>query len=174
MSDTLISHNCLYICKVKVDKTRLIDKVCNTLNTLLKYLICLLQRIRNTCSLITDLKELVVRDNNKCIHILLKSLYTFDRVSHTRLALKTKWLCDNSDCEDAKVTCHLCNDRGSACSCSTTHTTCYEYHVGVLDDVYDLFSILLYSAGTDLRLCTSTKTLGKFLTYLDLCCSSAE
>ena len=42
MSKTFISHNCTNVSKVKVDKTRLIDKVCNTLYTLLQHLVCLL------------------------------------------------------------------------------------------------------------------------------------
>ena len=55
MSDTLVTHYCLDICKVKVDQTRLVDQVCDTLYTLLQYLICLLQSFWDTCTLIADL-----------------------------------------------------------------------------------------------------------------------
>ena len=174
MGNTFISHNCLDICKVEVDKTWLVDQVCYTLNTLLKNLICLLECIRNTCSLITYLEELVIRDNDKCINVLLKSCNSLLGISHTWLALKTKWLCNYTNSKDSEISCHLCYNRSGTCTGSTTHTTCDKHHVGILDYINDFFSILLHCTGTNLRLCSGTKTLCKLLTYLDLCCCSAK
>ena len=70
MCDTLIPHYCLNICKVQIDQTRLIDQVCNTLYTLLQYLVCLLQGFRDRCILTADLKQLVIRDHDQCIYIV--------------------------------------------------------------------------------------------------------
>ena len=55
MCDTLICHNCLDICEIQIDQTRDIDQVCNSLNSLLKNLICLLKSIRHGCPSVNDL-----------------------------------------------------------------------------------------------------------------------
>ena len=51
--DTLVLHDCLYICKVQIDQRREIDQVCDTLNCLLQHLICLLQCL--DCRPVNDL-----------------------------------------------------------------------------------------------------------------------
>ena len=49
VSDSLVCHNSLYVCKVKVDQCRQVDQVCNTLYCLLKNLISFLQSLRHGC-----------------------------------------------------------------------------------------------------------------------------
>ena len=48
MSNSFICHNCLYIGKVKVYKSRLNNKVGNTLNALAKNIICYIKRIEKS------------------------------------------------------------------------------------------------------------------------------
>ena len=55
VSDALVLHNSLYIGKVKIDQSRHIDQVSDTLNTLLKNLICLLKCILHGSSAVNDL-----------------------------------------------------------------------------------------------------------------------
>ena len=71
MSDTLIDHNSLDISKVKIDQTRNIDKVSNTLNCLLKDFICFLKSIRHSGTAVYDLKKTVIWDNDQSIYSLL-------------------------------------------------------------------------------------------------------
>ena len=71
MSDTLIDHNSLDISKVKIDQTRNIDQVGNTLNCLLKNFICFLKSIRHSCAAVYDLKKTVIWDNDQSIYSLL-------------------------------------------------------------------------------------------------------
>ena len=71
MGDSLIFHNRLYVCKVKVDKTRYIDQVSDTLHTLLQHFVCFLQSIRHRSASIYDLKQLVVWNDDQCINIFL-------------------------------------------------------------------------------------------------------
>ena len=56
VSDSLVCHDCLHICKVKVDQSRQIDQVCDTLYCLLKNFISLTQCFRHGCSSVNDLK----------------------------------------------------------------------------------------------------------------------
>ena len=69
MSNSFISHNCLYIGKVKVDQWRYIDQVCDTLDTLLKNFISFLKCFRHSCSSVYNFKKLIIRNNDKCIYI---------------------------------------------------------------------------------------------------------
>ena len=55
--DALVDHNGLNICKVQIDKAWNIDQVCNSLNCLLKHLICLLKSIRHGGPAVNDLQK---------------------------------------------------------------------------------------------------------------------
>lgn len=48
-----------------------IDQVCDTLNCLLQHLICLLQCLRHCRPAVYDLKQLVIRDDDQRVNILL-------------------------------------------------------------------------------------------------------
>ena len=62
MSNALICHNSLYISKVEV------DQVCDTLNTLLQYLVSLLQSFRHGCPSVYNIKQLVIWNDNQRIY----------------------------------------------------------------------------------------------------------
>lgn len=72
--DTLVLHDCLYICKVQIDQCREINQVCDTLNCLLQHLICLLQCLRHCRPAVYNLKQLVIRDDDQRVNILLQTL----------------------------------------------------------------------------------------------------
>ena len=69
MGDTLVDHNCLNVGKVKVDQGWYIDQVSDSLDTLLKYFVCLFQCIRHRCSSVDNLKKLIIRNDNQCVYI---------------------------------------------------------------------------------------------------------
>ena len=68
MRDSFVRHNRLDIGKVKVDKRRYIDKVCNTLDTLLQYFIRLLKGLRHGGASVYHFQKFIIRDNNQSIH----------------------------------------------------------------------------------------------------------
>ena len=90
MGDPLIFHNRLYVCKVKVDKTRYIDQVSDTLHTLLQHFVCFLQSIRHRSTTIYDLKQFIIRDNDQSIDSCFQFFDTIERVAHTGLCLETE------------------------------------------------------------------------------------
>ena len=69
MCDTLVLHNRLDISEVEVDQGRNIDQVCDTLDTLLEYLVCLLESLRHRCASVYDFKKLIIRDHDDRINI---------------------------------------------------------------------------------------------------------
>ena len=68
--DALVDHNGLNICKVQIDKAWNVDQVRNSLNCLLKHLICLFKGIRHGGSAVNDLQKAVIGDNDQSIHCL--------------------------------------------------------------------------------------------------------
>ena len=174
MSDTLVHHNGLNICKVKIDKTRNIDQVGNTLYCLLKNLICFLQCIRHRGTAVYDLKKFIIRDNNQSIDSCFQFFDTIERVAHTGLCLETERLCDNADRQDAHIFCDTCNNRSCTCTGTAAHTCGNEYHICTLESLCQLFLAFLSCFLTDLRLCACTKSLGQLLTNLHSCGRLAE
>ena len=174
MRNTLVLHNCLDISKIKIDKSRNIDKVCYSLNCLLQYLICLLECVRHGCPSVNYLKELVIRYNDKCINTLLKLLYSAYCVIHSLLSLELKRLSDNTDCEDSHILGNLSDNRSCTCTGTSTHSAGNKYHICTLECLGKLFCVLLCCLLTNLRLSSGTKSLSKLLTYLKCCRSLTE
>ena len=54
--NTFICHNSLNISKVKVDKSRQIDQICDALNCLLQNLVCFTKCFRHSCAAIYNLQ----------------------------------------------------------------------------------------------------------------------
>ena len=167
MRHSLVLHDRLYIGKVEIDQSRQIDQIGDTLDSLLKNLICFLQCFRHRRSAVYDLKKLIVRDHDQCIHILLKALNAGQRICHPDSRFKTEGFGHDTDGEDTHFLCDPGYDRRSSRSGSAAHTTGNEYHIRSLDSLPDLFRTLLGSLLADLRLCSGTKALGHFLTDLD-------
>ena len=169
MCHTLVLHDSLYICEVKVDKCRKINKISDSLNCLLQYLICLLECIRHCCATVYYLKKLIIWNDNKCINALFKSLYSRNSINHSLLCLKFEWFCNNTNCKYALILCYLCNNRSCTCTCSASHTTCDEYHISALYCCLKLLCTLLSGLLTDLRLRTCAESLCKLLSNLYKC-----
>ena len=160
--------------QLKIDKTRNIDQVGNTLYCLLKNLICFLQCIRHRGTAVYDLKKFIIRDNDQSIDSCFQFFDTIERIAHTGLCLETERLCDNADRQDAHIFCDTCNNRSCTCTGTAAHTCGNEYHICTLESLCQLFLAFLSCFLTDLRLCACTKSLGQLLTNLHSCGRLAE
>ena len=167
MSDTLISHNRLNICKIQIDETRFKDQIRYTLYTLLKYFIRLAESILDRCSLIANLQKFIVRNNNQCIHIFFQTLDPKKRIVHTRFTLKNKRLRHNAYRQYSQIFGDFCHNRSCTCTGSAAHTAGHEYHIGILDKLCDLITVLFHSSCSDLRLRSGAQSLCQPLANLD-------
>ena len=166
MSNALVLHNSLNIGKVKVDNSRNIDKIGDSLYGLLEDFISFLERVRHCCTPVYDLKKLVIRNHNKCIYIRLDILDTKHSILHTHTCLKAERLCNNAYGKNPHFSGKFCNNGSCTCSGSATHTTGNEYHISTLERCRNLFCALLCRFLTNLRLSTCSKTLCKLFTNL--------
>ena len=158
VSYAFIYHNCLNICKVKVNKSRYINKICYTLYCLLQNLISLLKCIRHSCASVYYLKKFIIRNNYKCIYTLLKSFYTCNRISHSLLVFKSKRLSNNTNSKYSHTLSYLSYNWCCSCSCSAAHTAGNKNHVCTLKCISYILDILLGSLLTYLRLSSCTKS----------------
>ena len=167
--NTLVLHNCLYICKVQIDQRREIDQVCDTLNCLLQHLICLLQCLRHCRPAVYDLKQLVIRDDDQRVNILLQTLDACQRIIHACTGLEAEWLRHNADSQNAHLLCNPCHDRSCTGTGTSAHTTGNKHHVRTLNRLTDILRALLSCLLTYLRLRACAKSFGDLLSNLNRC-----
>ena len=166
MCYALVLHNCLDIGKIEVNKSRYIDKICNSLYCLLKDFIRLLKCIRHRSPAVNNLKQFIVRNNNKCINTVLKLLNTCYGISHSRLSFKLKRFRNNAHRKNTHILGNLGNNRCRTCTGTAAHSACYKYHICALDSLCKLISALFCCFLTNFRLSAGAKSLGKLLAYL--------
>ena len=129
MSDALVCHNSLNICKVKVDQCRQIDQIGDSLNRLLKNFVSLAECLRHGCPAVNDLEKLVIRNNDQCIHCLFQILDSCKSIVHTCLCFKTERFCYHTNSKDSHFLCCCCDYRCRTCSGAAAHTTGNKYHI---------------------------------------------
>ena len=76
VSNTLVLHNGLYICKVQINDSGNIDQIRDSLYCLLQNFICLLQSFRHCGTSVHDLQQLIIGYHNQGIHVLFDTLDT--------------------------------------------------------------------------------------------------
>ena len=77
---------------------------------------------------------LLIVDEKKAVYMLLEFVYAVNGFGHRLIALVLEWNGHHSDCHYALLLCHGSNHRCSAGTCSTSHSGCYEQHLGLAVD----------------------------------------
>ena len=166
MSYTLILHDCGNICKVKVDKSRNIDKISYACNSLKQNLVCLLKSIRHGCASVNQLKQLIIGDDYHGVNILPEISYTLVGIGHALLGLKSEGLGNYTYGQYAETLGNACDNRSRTGTGSASHTAGDKYHVCSLKRLLYIICTFLCCLGTHLRLCACAESLGKLLTDL--------
>ena len=169
MCNALVFHDCLHICEVKVDQGRLVDQICDTLYGFHENFIGLAQCFRHRGTAIYDLKQLIIRNDDQGIYILLELVNTAEGIGHPLLGLETERLCDNADRQASCFTGNSRYHRGCTGSRAAAHTAGNKYHICAFNELLDIINALLGCLLTYFRLCACAQSLGDFLTDLENC-----
>ena len=167
MSDSLVRHDGLNVCEVKIDQSRKINQIRDTGNRLLQDLIRPLERFRHGGSAVYNLQKLVVRNHDQRIDGFLQLRNTGKRIIHANLSLKTERLRNNTHGQDTELLRYAGNDRSRACAGSSAHATRYEYHIRPLNRIADLFRAFLGSLLSNLGPGPSAKAFCNLFADLD-------
>ena len=146
----------------------------NTLNSLLKNLIRLLQSFGKGRPAVHDLKQLVIGDHDQSINILFNILNAGERACHTASGFKAEGFCHNADSQDALLFCEFGYNGSCAGAGAAAHAAGYEDHVSALDRVCDFIRALFCCLHADLGIGACAKALGELLSDLQKLGSSAE
>ena len=82
VSNALVAHNGLHVCKVEVNDCGDVDQIGNSLYCLLKDFVGLHQGFRHAGTLVHNFQNLVIRDNDQSIHAVTQLLDTGHRIAH--------------------------------------------------------------------------------------------
>ena len=157
-----------YIRKVEVDERGRDDEIGDAADALLEHFIRNAECIRHRGVLGNDLADLLVRNDDDGIDILLQIVDALDRIVHPALALKFKGLGHDGNRQDFFILCDLCNDGSGARSRSAAHSGGNEQKIRPLDVFCKLFLALLGSLSADLGFRARAQSLRALRADLDL------
>ena len=168
MADTCLGHYSSYIRKVEVDKSRDSYEIGDARDTELQNLICHIECFFERCIVINNFEELIIRDYNESIYILLKFTDALLGIGSSSCALESERSCNYCNCKDAEFLSDLSNNRSGSCTCAAAHAGCYEQHVGIRYSFGDLILGLFCRSLTDTGIGSAAETSCNFLAYLNL------
>ena len=168
MRNAAVSHDGLNICKVEVDDARVLDQVGDALDTLLEDFVRHAEGIHDGGIRIARLEELVVRDDDDGVYVLLQELDALLRMFASLAALELEGLCDDCDGQDTEVLTDLGDNRRRTCTGTAAHAGCDEDHVRAGHGLRDLFHAFLSGSLANLRVAACAEAFGELLTDLQL------
>jgi len=160
-------HHGTYVCKVEVDQAGTHHQVRHTLYALIQNIVCHRKRFGKGGFFRRQTKQVLVRNNDERIYDLLQGFHPVFGLTHTFIAFELERLCHNTNRQNTKFTCGLCNDWRSARSGAAPHPCRDKAHVRSRTMVNDLFNAFFRSGRPNGRTRACTQTFGDFDTKLD-------
>src|SRR3989344_4766445 len=138
-----VLHDRAHVGKVDVDYTRLRNEVGNSFDCLLQYFVAHRKRVLDAGFARDDGEELVVGDDDECVHGFAEFRKPLFGEPSALRSLKAERLRDDADGERAELASDFRDDRCSAGSRAAAHTASDEHHVGTFYGVLYFFPRLV-------------------------------
>lgn len=124
------------------------------------------ETVRERGFVVDDTEQILVRDNDQSIDIVLKLGQSVFRHTHPARSFEMERLGHDTDGQNPAFTAGLGDNSRSAGSGSAAHTGGNEHHVGVIQILHHIIKAFLGGGFTDFRLGPGTQTFGHSISEL--------
>src|SRR5690606_10936681 len=161
-----LAHHGLHVGEVDVDHARTLGDVGDATHGAGQHVVGLGEGGQQAGVLAENGQQLLVGDGDQRVDMLGQRANAFIGDLHALATLEGERTGHHGDGQDAELTRHLGDDRRSTGTGTAAHAGGDEDHVGALQHFGDAFAILERGLTTDLRIRTSTQSLGHAGTQL--------
>ncbi|CAB4595447.1 unannotated protein [freshwater metagenome] len=121
-----------------------------------------------------DVQQTVIGDNDERIDFAPQTSNSDVGLFATTACFKPERFCHDTNCECANGFCDSSNDRRTACSRSSTFTSCDKHEVSAGEALFDFLGVILRCVATDFGVSPSTKATGELSADVELDVSIAH
>ena len=161
------AHHRTDVGKVEVDEARHDHQVGDRAHALLQHLVRHLERFLEGRVRVGDQEQILVRDDDQRVDMLLQLVDAAFRRLHAAIALEGEGLGHDADGQDALFTRRLGDDRGRTGAGAAAHAGGDEAHMGAFQRLFDGDDGFFRSRATDFGARTGAQTLGDLRAKLD-------
>ena len=168
MGHTAGFHHRLYVGKVQIDHCGYRDQVADALNALPEHIIGNAEGFQHRCSFVDYLKQTVIGNDNKRIHMLLQLRNAGIRILHALFSFEVEGFGHNSDRQCSQIPCDFRHNGSSAGTGSAAHACRNEDQVGTLQRLCDFFTAFLCRAPSHFGNSSGSQAFCQLFADLDL------
>ena len=161
-------HDRLHVGEVEVDQTRGRDQVGDALDTGQQHLVGAAEGVEHRYVAVADRQQSVVRDDDEGVDLVTQRVDAEIGLTRSAASFEGERAGDHTDGERAEVLGDLRDDRCTTGTGATTFACGHEDHVGTLEDLFDLFLVVLGGLATDLGVGARAEPTGQLTTDLEL------
>ena len=123
----------------------------------MKHFVRHVKSVGKSSFLIRNPEQVLIRNDDQRIHILLQLLDALLGLTHPLAAFELEGFGDNTDCQNTSLTGGACNDRCRACSRTTAHSGSDKTHMHTVKMSDNFLNRFFGGASADMRLGACTQ-----------------